>query len=224
MRLYIAGKMTGEPEYNYPAFHAAAQQWRLYGWDVMNPAARFSGQTDLPYEVYINHSLLDVICSDAIAVIAGWEESGGAALEVQYARTVGKPVYRAEYPDRSGGSGLRPETGGVRAPYRELREDGAIVVGVSGGACACGGDGCRCGADDGATEDGSADGVARTSGLDSGYGRVHSDIQPGDAGRQLTSGMTDFMAWVCRRCMRPMNEHEPFALPSEWGSCEEFIR
>ena len=28
---------------------------------------------------------------------------------------------------------------------------------------------------------------------------------------------------ICRRCKRPRSEHDPFSLPSEWGSCERFM-
>lgn len=45
MRVYIAGPMTGLPEYNFPAFHAAAKAWRDAGWEVLNPAEAFDGDT-----------------------------------------------------------------------------------------------------------------------------------------------------------------------------------
>lgn len=37
-RIYIAGQMTGFPDLNFPAFHAAAREWRAKGWHVENPA------------------------------------------------------------------------------------------------------------------------------------------------------------------------------------------
>lgn len=36
--IYLCGPMTGLPEYNYPAFHAAAAELRAQGWRVVNPA------------------------------------------------------------------------------------------------------------------------------------------------------------------------------------------
>lgn len=116
MRIYIAGPMSGLPEFNYPAFRDAARKWRECGWDVLDPSEKFGGDTTLPYAVYINHSLIDVIACDAVATLPGWEQSKGASLEVQYARVVGKPVYDAEHPDRSGGGGLRPTPECLRAP------------------------------------------------------------------------------------------------------------
>jgi len=95
MLVYLAGPMSGLPKFNYPAFNAAQAAWEEQGWGVLNPTRRFEGRTDLPYEVYINHSLMDISVCDAIAVLPGWEKSTGASLEVQYARAVGKPVYLA---------------------------------------------------------------------------------------------------------------------------------
>ena len=37
-RVYIAGPMSGLPEFNYPAFHAAAEKLRGMGFHVENPA------------------------------------------------------------------------------------------------------------------------------------------------------------------------------------------
>ena len=37
-RIYLAGPMTGLPEYNYPAFHAEAARLRGLGFHVENPA------------------------------------------------------------------------------------------------------------------------------------------------------------------------------------------
>lgn len=33
--IYLCGPMTGLPEYNYPAFHAAAAELRAQGWHVV---------------------------------------------------------------------------------------------------------------------------------------------------------------------------------------------
>ena len=38
MIIYIAGPMTGRPDLNFPAFHAAATTLRDAGFDVVNPA------------------------------------------------------------------------------------------------------------------------------------------------------------------------------------------
>lgn len=100
MRVYLAGPMTGRPEFNYPAFRAAALKWRAEGHDVLDPSQKFGGRTDLPYEVYIKGSILDVLVSDAIALLPGWEDSKGASLENAIATALGYPRYDAETGER----------------------------------------------------------------------------------------------------------------------------
>lgn len=72
MRIYIAGPMTGIPEFNFPAFNAAAAAWRAAGWEVLNPAESFEGRTDLPYEEYVDHDIDLLQSCQAIAMLPGW--------------------------------------------------------------------------------------------------------------------------------------------------------
>jgi hypothetical protein len=124
VRLYLAGPMSGLPDFNYPAFRTAAQEWRAWGWDVLDPSEKFGGRADLPYEVYIKGSIIDVLASEAIAVLPGWQNSKGATLEVSIGRALGYPIYAAEHPARSGSSGLRTPAEFVWAPARQLPADG----------------------------------------------------------------------------------------------------
>lgn len=88
MKLYISGPMTGMPEHNFPAFHAAAADLRAQGWTVENPAEHFNGAHGLPWEVYMVQDI-HVITRGCwgIAVLDGWEGSRGARLEVLLGRS-----------------------------------------------------------------------------------------------------------------------------------------
>ena len=81
-RVYIAGPMTGLPNYNYDAVHKAAAEWRASGWEVLNPAESFRGRQDLPYRRYMRNALKLVMKAGAIALLPGWENSTGALMEI----------------------------------------------------------------------------------------------------------------------------------------------
>jgi hypothetical protein len=96
VRVYIAGPMTGLPDYNFPAFYAAAERWRAYGWDVINPAEAFGGVTNLPYKSYCQKDVEDLQACDAIAMLDGWDgpNARGSVWERQIAISFLRiPVY-----------------------------------------------------------------------------------------------------------------------------------
>lgn len=104
MRLYLAGPMRGIPDYNFPAFHAAAKSLRERGHFVWSPAERDEQQDGFdpakdeakPLRYYMAYDLPAVLNSDAVAVLPGWENSTGAKLEVHVARVCGIPVLAAD--------------------------------------------------------------------------------------------------------------------------------
>ena len=101
MKCYLAGPMRGIPEYNFPAFFAAAEQLKKLGHEVWNPAEHdvkldnFNPKTDAVKDLkyYMKRDLPAVLESDAVVVLPGWEESGGAKLETRVAMTCGISVY-----------------------------------------------------------------------------------------------------------------------------------
>jgi len=92
-RLYLSGPMRGYEEFNYPAFHYAAFNLRAKGYEVLNPAESFDGDTTLPFEVYMEEDKRLVAKADAVALLEGWEKSEGAAIEMETARLRGIPCY-----------------------------------------------------------------------------------------------------------------------------------
>lgn len=94
-RVYIAGPMTGYPDCNFQAFHAAAERLAAAGWAVFNPAENFGGRKDLPREEYLRLDLAALAQCDAIAMLPGWEDSRGAKLEYLVAHEMGCTIIDA---------------------------------------------------------------------------------------------------------------------------------
>src|ERR1035437_1753851 len=102
MKIYLAGPMRGLPEFNFPAFRAAAVKLREAGHTVFNPAEKdeerhgtdiskgntagseavAAAQHGFSLRVALGQDL-DWICEHAegIALLPGWEKSSGAKAE-----------------------------------------------------------------------------------------------------------------------------------------------
>lgn len=95
MNLYIAGPMTGIPEYNYPAFRAAEAKLKALGFPVLCPVDseehNSSGSTQT-WDWYMRHALRMVTESTAICLLPGWQQSKGAQLEVTVAEALGLDI------------------------------------------------------------------------------------------------------------------------------------
>lgn len=100
MRVYIAGPMTGLPDFNVHAFHGAAREWRRMGWDVLNPAEAFDGDTTRSYAEYVVHDLALLKTCDAIALLPGWDgvNARGSVWEWGVAQMLGLAIYDANAP------------------------------------------------------------------------------------------------------------------------------
>lgn len=116
-QIYIAGPMTGYPEFNFPAFFAAAKKFEDDGWIVWNPANKDSEAGVVSSESFAtgdNTKLVSegwdwkdafswdcqkVLYGDAIYLLKGWEKSTGARAEwavAQFAKAQ-KPEYQIIY-------------------------------------------------------------------------------------------------------------------------------
>lgn len=91
-KAYISGPMTGLPDFNFPAFHAAEAKLKACGWEPLNPAREFGGAQDLPRQLYMRRDIELVLKADILVMIPGWEHSRGAAFEVMVAENIGIPA------------------------------------------------------------------------------------------------------------------------------------
>nr|WP_232536103.1 DUF4406 domain-containing protein [Comamonas testosteroni] len=94
-RVYVAGPMTGLPDFNFPAFTAAAAGLRAKGWHVENPAEH--GIVDgAEWADYLHYDLGRLATCAAMYLLPGWSQSRGATLEVHVATTLGMTLFYAE--------------------------------------------------------------------------------------------------------------------------------
>lgn len=94
-RIYVAGPMTGYEDYNLPAFSEAAEKLRAAGFDAVNPGER--GVIDgYEWVDYMRDGIRLLLTCDAIALLPGWFDSKGAALEYVIAHDLGMPAHSVE--------------------------------------------------------------------------------------------------------------------------------
>ena len=106
--VYLAGRMRGVMDYNFPAFRRVAAVLRDMGYEVISPAEHdeeqgfdptgMSGWEDLSEVGFdLNESLawdLNAVCTkaDAVVVFGDYHRSKGVAAEIATAIALGKPV------------------------------------------------------------------------------------------------------------------------------------
>lgn len=90
-RIYLAGPMTGLPDFNYPAFNAAAKRLRALGHEVLNPAENPAPPCGT-WEGYMRMALRQLVECERIVLLPGWSESRGALIERSLAQALGMDV------------------------------------------------------------------------------------------------------------------------------------
>lgn len=110
--IYIAGPMSGIPEFNFPKFFEVERTLKTEGWKVFNPANKSNEEAVVDHASYgegdglalvkSGWSFRDaykwdtdrVISADAIFMLKGWEGSPGARGEHAVAMAM-----KSKYPE-----------------------------------------------------------------------------------------------------------------------------
>ena len=79
-KIYIAGKITGDPDYK-AKFEAAAEAYKKKGYTVLCPSWMPAGMQPADY-MRICFAMIDT--ADVVAFLPGFSKSPGARLEAEY--------------------------------------------------------------------------------------------------------------------------------------------
>lgn len=83
--LYLSGPMSGLPEFNHPAFKAAAAKLRAAGYQVVCPTEN-GLPPDAPWDQHMRADIAAMVAQcNAIALLPGCQDSKGARLELDIA-------------------------------------------------------------------------------------------------------------------------------------------
>lgn len=89
--IYLSGPMTGLPEFNYPAFNAAAAYLRALGYVVENPAENPEPPCK-SWAGYMRLALAQLVQCEVTVRLPGWQNSRGAVIESSLSRMLGMDV------------------------------------------------------------------------------------------------------------------------------------
>ena len=106
MKVYIAGKITGDGNYR-EKFRKFAEQLSGYTGDiVLTPAELPEGMSRADY-MRICFAMIDT--ADCVVLLPDWTDSPGARLEAEYCLYTGKRVYRMQIREDDDGPGMSLE-------------------------------------------------------------------------------------------------------------------
>lgn len=94
MKYYLAGPMTGVPEYNFPLFTEVASRLRAQGAEIVSPHEIDHGETretrgGLPYHTYMRAGLRRLLDCHGIILLPDWKNSVGTIAEFRVALACG---------------------------------------------------------------------------------------------------------------------------------------
>ena len=90
VKVYIAGPMSGLPEYNYPAFYAGEELLCKQGLNPQNPARNPEQEN---WQGYMKQAIAMMLQCEAVYFLPGWGRSPGALIEFGLAKNIGMTVF-----------------------------------------------------------------------------------------------------------------------------------
>lgn len=84
-RIYVSGPMTGLPDFNKPAFNAAAAALREAGYTVFNPVNNGVPE-NARWATHMRADIVGLMGCYGLCYLPGWFDSRGAKLEMQIAQ------------------------------------------------------------------------------------------------------------------------------------------
>lgn len=89
MKVYIAGKVTGEPKHSCALkFAMAKKELEKRGFEVVNPI-EVVGDFNADWETAMQKCIKALMDCEGIYMLPDWQDSTGAKLEYNLAETVG---------------------------------------------------------------------------------------------------------------------------------------
>ena len=89
--VYLAGKITNDPDYKENFKEAEDYFNSLGGYVVLSPT--ILPDKGFEYYAYIRMSMAMLNECEAVCMIPGWHESQGAKSEYEYATTMGREIF-----------------------------------------------------------------------------------------------------------------------------------
>ena len=92
--IYIAGPMTGLPEWNREAFNIAERELSILGKTVLSPDKMRPAHAParITHSQYLEICLAMIRAVECVYFLAGWQNSKGAKIEHEWAVSLGKKI------------------------------------------------------------------------------------------------------------------------------------
>ena len=91
--IYLAGRMTGVPDYNYSEFISTAEMLRAITGAHVVHTANAPRRDTLEHRHYMEWARVWLNLCDAVAVLPDWEESAGTRQEIEMATAMKLPIF-----------------------------------------------------------------------------------------------------------------------------------